>query len=547
MADFKITRFGGLLPRIHRQDLPVAMAQECVDVDLSRGVLRPFRTDKLVSEQGGKSLWTDGCCVITSGNCRTSFAHVYADCDWLVATELDDFGYPVVATREKACAGKWCRLGFPVDLPAPVAVNQGVVREDFNRELRQYVYTLVNEWGWESFPSDVSDVLVADNDVDVVVSGIPAAFDGWCVELVRVYCAVSGLDYGSSEQKEAEFLLVGEFDLGQTSFRHVAHSDYGDLLVSDEYAPPSDEMVSVCYAGNGQLGGIVGNELWLSEPLLPHAWNEKYRYGNFRGVPVRFLAGESVGYVLTTGFPAVVEMGSVPSEMGCRDISVIEESLPIISFQSAALYGGGCVYGSRDGLVFLSGTQARVFSLDFWTVEQWQLMKPWTLRGVVHDGWYFGCTDTVCFRLKVPDAIYEKVEVETLGHLSLSAAGWYRSDADVLFFVNESGVFEWNAGDDWKSFIWRSRLNVSGGYTAWAAYKIGLDFAPVSVRHIGQKRYTGALVGGDVVLGDKVVEDSRPHRLKVGYSGLMVDVEIRGKGEVFEYHVATSVSELGGR
>lgn len=47
------------------------------------------------------------------------------------------------------------------------------------------------------------------------------------------------------------------------------------------------------------------------------------------------------------------------------------------------------------------------------------------------------------------------------------------------------------------------------------------------------------------MLGDKTITDSRPHRLKAGYASLYFDVEITGKGEVWEYHIATSVAELG--
>lgn len=539
--DFKITRFGGLMPKVHAQDLSTVMAQECLDVDLSRGILSPFRTDKLIFRKPVNSFWTNGCCLAASANCRTSWA--IAHCGALVATELDGIKYPVI--RQNPCNGDWVRLSFPLDLVAPSVQVIGHVREDFNREIRQYVYTLVNQFG-ESAPSNVSDVVVTDNDLDVVLSGIPTTFDGYSVDSIRVYCAVSGLDYGAEKtEKQADFLMVGEISVDAGVFIHKAHTIYQDLLVV--HSPVSDCLVSVCSAGNGQLGGIVGCELWLSEPLNPTDWNEKYRYGNFKGQPVRFLANENIGYVLTTANPAIVFMNDAPSDVGCREIKIIEETLPIISFQSACLYAGACFYASKNGLVMIAGDLVRVISLDFWTAEQWQTMKPWTLRGVVHDGWYFGTTDTVTFRFKIPDNIHDKAEIESLTHLSIQAAYWFRADNGRLFYGNAGGVYEWNVGNAWKSFVWRSRLNVVGGYTAWSAYKLAVDFAPIHVTHTAYKYHRGQLVREPVILGDKQIYDSRPNRLKAGFSSVEIDVEMRGTGQVHEYHLATSVAELGTR
>lgn len=546
MADLKITRFGGLLPRIHEQDIGANMAQECVDVDLSRGTLKPFRTDLKVSDKSGAALWTDGCCFITSGSCRASFAKLHGDCCYVVST--GDGEYPMIAKLDDACIGEWCRLGFPCDLAAPNVQSLAALPEDFNREGRQYYYTLVNDFGQESMPSEISELLVCGNDGDVVISGLPAEFDGWCVSGLRIYCAVTGLDYGEGkEQHKAVFLQVGEVPLGVGSFVHKAHTVYGCVCETEEYAPPSECMHSIQYGGNGQFGALVRNELWLSEPLKPHAWNEAFRYGRFRGMPLRFLCGEKTGYVLTDAFPAVVEMESPCQTQGCRRVENLEETLPLVSYQSACLYNGSCFYASTDGLVMLTGNQARVVSLDFWTAEQWRMMNPETLRGAVHNGWYYGTSEQGSFRLKIPDTVHDKADVESLTELSVRPYAWARSDSDRLFFVDDGGVFEFAAGLDWKTFKWVGRLNVQPGFVNWSAYKVVHSFEPVYVKHTGYVFRRGALVRDSVVLGEHTFSDSRPHRLKVGFSTLEFDVEIQSKGEVREYAVATSVAELAQR
>lgn len=544
MASIRLSKFGGMMPRVHEMNLPDGMATHCVDVDLSRGVLQPFRTDKKITRTTGAAVYTDGCCVALSLDKCATFARVYADCDWLV--KADNTGVWVAKWQPENCDLAWCKLGFDVDLPAPSVQIVGTIAQDFNREMRQYYYTLANAHDWESEPSEPSELLVADNDLDVIISGLPTALpENVCADRVKIYCAVSGLDYGDDKPRESHFLQVGEVDLGATVFVHKAHDVYGDMCLTENYAPPPQGLHSVAYSDNGQLGGLCENELYLSAPFAPYAFPENYRYGNFKGKPIRLMISGSVGYVLTSEYPAVVELSSAPSEYGCRDIKIINTHLPIVSYRSAAVYHGGCVYGSRDGLVLLSGENARVVSLDFMTAEQWQLWQPETLRGAIVGGWYVGCTDTVAFRFKLPDNVFDQVDNWHLTQLSLQADNFHATHSGSLFFVNRAGVWAWNDGDDYKTFEWTGKLNAAQSYAAWTAYKLVVDYAPIHAVHYGYKRNKARLSPDRVTLGDKIVNDSRPKRLKVGYSELDFRVSLSGKGVVREYSIATSITDLG--
>lgn len=544
MPSFKLTKFGGLAPKHTQQNLHQAMAVVAEDVDLSRGTLRPWRTDKKVSDKTGASIFVDKCCYLASSNCKASFSRIDTDCCYLIASGVKD--YPVIQKKTEACYDHWTRLGFPVDLQAPNAQFLGALSQDFNQELRQYIYTLVDEFGLESAPSLPSEPIYAHNDQSVIISGLPTDFLTYSIGKVRIYCAVTPLDYGDPKAEyDAHFLLVDEVDFGVGSYVHQPHTVYGEECLTEEYEPPHDCITDLQYCGNGQIGGLVGTELWLSEPLKPHAFPETYRYGHFNGKPIRFLCGERAGYILTDEYPSVIEMESPCQSQGCRAITQLEEPLPIISYQSACLYNGACFYASKDGLVMLAGHQSKVITTALYTQDQWQALAPWTMIGVVHDGYYFGFTETHSIRFKVPDSIHEDVQIETLTTLTIKPKAVYRSDQDELFFATDDGIYQWNAGDSWKRFKWQGRLNTLPGYTAMTAYKLVQDFAETQVKHTAYKRHRSELVREPVILGDKTVIDSRPHRLKAGYSTLQFDVEITGTGEVLEYHIATSVTELG--
>lgn len=546
MPSLKLTQFGGIAPRQRPNNLHQAMAQVAEDVDLSRGTLRPWRTDKKVSGKTGKSIFVDHCCYLASDNCKASFSRIDTDCGFIVASGVKE--YPVIQKRQQACNENWQRLGFPMELAAPHAQFLGTLSQDFNQELRQYIYTLVDNFGFESAPSLPSNPIYAHNDQSVVISGLPTAFPTYSIEKVRLYCAVTQLDYGEQvkdQNAEAHFLLVDELDFGTGSYVHQPHTVYGEECLTEEYEPPHECMTDLQYCGNGQLGGLVGTELWLSEPLKPHAFPEAYRYGRFNGKPIRFLCSERAGYILTDEYPAVIEMESPCQSQGCRSISVLEEPLPIISYQSACLYNGACFYASLDGLVMLAGNQAKIVTASLYTQDQWQALAPWQMLGVVHNGYYFGFTENHAIRFKIPDSIHEETQIETLTTLSIRPTAVYRSDQDQLYFATRDGIYQWNAGQAWKTFRWVGRLNATPSYRAFTAYKVVQDYEPNHIRHTAYKRHRGEMVQEPIILGDKTVIDSRPHRLKAGYSTLFFDVEITGKGEVWEYHIATSVAELG--
>ena len=550
MPSIKITKFGGIAPRVQPQNLNESMAQVALDVDLSRTTLRPWRTDNKVSDKAGLSFYADGCCYLTANDCRASFAKIEGDCDFIVATGVMD--YPVVRKKDRNCNGDWRRLGFPDDIPAPTVQSFGAMDGTFNNETRHYFYTLISDFdglGWqESMPSPVSESVYCNNDFPVVIAGIPTNYPTYTISAIRIYCNVTQLDYGADKtEASGDFLLVAEVPIGTSVYTHEPHIDYGEACVTEEYAPPSYKMRDIAYCGNGQLGGLVDCELWLSEPRKPHAWNEAFRYSRFNGMPKRFLCGEKIGYILTDEYPSVIAMESPCTSAGCRSIVALEEPHPIISLNSACLYNGACLYATKDGLVMLSGAQSKVITAEHYTYDQWQAIKPWTMRGVVHDGYYFGATDDRTIRFKIPDSIHESATIEGLTELSIKPLAWYRSDQDRLFFMQPDGIYEWNVGMDWKEFKWQGRLSVMAGYTAISAYKLVHDYEPTHVVHIGYKRHRSEMVQEPVILGDKVVIDSRPCRLKAGYSTIDFDVTISGKGEVREYHIATSVSELGGK
>lgn len=557
MAELKLTRFTGLVPRLHKRNLPETSSVKCLDVDLSNGTLKPFRTNKKVSDKTGSYIFVDNCCYITSDNCRASVDIIEDECSIVVATGIKP--YPVQNLKLPACNNQWIRLGFPettkptaqsIDFaPKPHKVGD---HYDLAREVRQYFYTLVTclDSGsacQESLPSEPSDYVECHNQDDVVISGIlTEAPPEYKITSVRIYCAATMLDFEGKEQ-EAVFLEVGEVPFGTGTFVHKGGTDYGDECMTEEYDNLPDSASNLVYCNNGQLAALVGCELWMSEPFKPHAWPEAYHYGRFSGKPIRFLPTESVGYILTDSVPAIIEVESPCTSQGCRKVTQLQETHPIISYNSAATYNGSCFYATNDGIVMLQGVSSSVVTAPYFSRDDWLAIAPWTLRGTVHDGYYYGFTDVMSFRFKVPDNVHEQFEGSTLVELSDKPICVYRTKQDKLMLAFDDGVYEFDEGLEWREFQWKSKPYTAPGYTAFTAYKIVGDYTDFHVVHRLLKRQRDEMVDEAIVVGDHTTYDNKPRRLRAGYSTINFDVSISGKGEVTEYHIATSVNELGGQ
>ena len=555
MAELKLTRFSGLVPRLHPRNLPENSATKILDVDLSNGTLKPFRTNKKVSDKTGKYIFVDNCCYITSDNCKASVDIIEDECSIVVATGLGP--HPVQNLKSKACNNEWVRLGFPeTTTPTAQAIDfkplphQTGAHFDMAREVREYFYTLVTCLGegtacQESLPSEVSNLVECHNGDDVVVSNIlTTAPNGYKIDSVRIYCAVTMVDFDGREQ-EPVFLEVGEVPFGTGTFLHKARTGYGDECMTEEYDNLPDNAKNLVYCNNGQLAAIVGCELWLSEPFKPHAWPEAYRYGRFTGKPLRFIPTETTGYILTDSVPAVIEIESPCTSQGCRKITQLSETHPIISYDSAAAYNGACFYATNDGIVMLQGNASAVITAQYFSRDDWLAIAPWTLKGVVHDGYYYGFSDVMSFRFKVPDNVHEQFESSTLVELSDKPTAVYRTNQDRLMLAFDDGIYEFDEGLEWREFQWKSKPYIAPGYTAFTAYKIVGDYTEFHVVHRLLKRQRDEMVDEHIVVGDHMTFDNKPRRLRAGYSTINFDVAISGRGEVTEYHIATSVNELG--
>lgn len=532
-----IEKFGGIAPR-YSENLKFHMAEEAEDVDLSRFTLRPWREPLQVSNLIGQSIWHEDCCFLADQSCETSYAYKGLECTFLFATGMTGYPYPVIGKFED-CNLDICRLGFPCDLPPPTVVQTlpppPYVEGQTRFETVAYVYTLVDKYGNESMPSEISDFVDYYSGA-VFISGWPTNFSGYCVERIRIYRTQSEMTYGAetASNSTGNFFRVADLNILTPGVVDGGGIIEG-ALTTIEYGPPPDDLRQITYWREGQLAGLSGNRLVFSEQNRYHAWPDKYAV-MFHDKPLKFLSGRTTGFVLTDGHPAVVKMRHECKGSGCHDVYELEDSHPIISVRSAVVYNDHAVYASKDGLIMLSANgQAKHILAEYYSKDQWMALKPWTMFAAIHDGHYYGFFEDHAIRFRLPDGIYESQGDIALTTLSMRPISAYRSDNDELYLGFADGIYRWNAANTFMNYNWRSAKITMPGIVRMTAYKVCCTQSVIIDHWVN-----------DTLQHSFNVLNQYPQRLPLCAKGIDWNVQFSGQYEVSRYMLATSIADLAG-
>lgn len=444
--------FAGLAPR-HAQRPNSQFATIAHDVDLSGGTLKPWRTDRFIAVATGvvASFMLEDCCLQQYTECA-DVARVTLPC--LAYYRTGVAGYLEVS--ETGCGG-WCRPLAPCTLAAPSVVYGEMNQTEGKVIGRRYFYTLVDAFGNESGPSPASDLSVQAWDDEAVVAGFDVPGAPYCIAAINIYTtAPDGGGYETKEIPKDNFFLVGTIGASETMFIHrPADTQYGDAFIADEADEAPAGLTNIQWWGTNQLAGIADGKLYFSRRGAPGVWPASYALG-FLSPALRWQATERYGYVLTCGRPEVIDLQADCKDGRCHSVRPLEESLPLMGPRSVARWRDGVIYASVDGLVYIQGTRASILTRDLFTREQWLALQPQAMIGVVHDGHYFWSNALGTYRLKLPGNEHDPQGQDILTTLSVEASAWYEASDGRLYFADSVGIHEWNGGDTFGEYHWRS-------------------------------------------------------------------------------------------
>lgn len=450
--------FLGISRRLHETNRPKGFGVYALDVDFSRGTLKPLRNDRPLSVDTGNTVYLDNCCFKTYAEC-VRIVDDTVGCKRVFAVGVPGYDYPVQATPEEMCQDNWCRLGFDCVMPPPSVWYSGGASSD-KAIPRSYFYTYVNKYGEESAPSSPSEVVLKDWNASASLSGITSPPAELCVTKIRIYAMVPGMEAGQGAQPAGDsgYYLVGEIEAGDTTFSHNMASSptIGPMNMTEEYDAIPATAFDISHWGTNQLAFLSGDTIRFTEPWNYSVAPEKYKL-RLSDNPLRLLTTSRYAYVLGCGSAEVIDVSLDCDQGGCKGLSLATDRYPLIGVQSPATYGNSVIYATNEGIVALEGVNSSILTKDVLTRDQFLEMHPHTMRGVVHNGYYYGATDTHTFRL----AINNQSQAESFSYLSIRPKAFYVTKDNRLIYTDEDGTWEFGEGDGVRPYVFETQHTVS--------------------------------------------------------------------------------------
>jgi hypothetical protein len=345
-----------------------------------------------------------------------------------VSVAADDFwieglrAYPFVDVWSDADGAPGTDLftiegGFAWELAERDGVSYDSIATDI--ESRVYVYTFVSELGEEGPPSPASDIVTIPTAGDVLVGGFdtpPSTKRN--ITHMRIYRATTG-----SDQTVFQFVaeIADPFDDYNDTILDI---DLGELLQTESWEPPPEDMIGIKALPNGGMAGFFGKTVCLAEPYFPHAWPPEYQIAVDHDVVGLGIVPNGVA-ILTKG-PVYIAAGDHPRAMSLRHFT---DSQSCLSKRSIANTMDGVLYSAPDGLAFVGSSGFKLVTEDYVAKREWQAsFAPTSIKGFWHDQKYFGFQTTggFVFDPNDPSIGLSTIDVTVTG-------GFLDSENDVLY------------------------------------------------------------------------------------------------------------------
>lgn len=541
MLDFSLYEFFGIVPRLRGKQLPPSYATVARDIDLTHGVLQPFREPLKVSDKtAGSRLVSYGCDIFTFDEC-VDVAEWLPDCPRLYITGRVD--YPEVATVDKGRLS-YRRLGVPRP-PAPPLVSATPAPEDSDKARAvAYVTTFVNSFGEESAPSLPSTDVVIDDGQSVSVTFEYGPSIEYDVKAIRVYRRDTGFRIGAEKEQTlaTHWYLIGETPIDSiqiTDTTLVKEVGYG-LTSLEVREPPANLKNITSIRDTAMLVGSSGNKLLFSENLQPYNFPIAQEMTLDDNIVALGSQGNSI-FVATDGYPYRLVADAGCDKRDCRQIVKYDQPMPMINChigQGSVVTPFGMVYVSADGLVLLSDNDSpSVITSDTLSADDWRKLAPHTMRLAYHKGALFIVSDVASFIFWVDSSTYKDTKHKRLVTISDTPIDMVGTRQGELLLMTTEGVFQWNAGEKLRPYLWVSE-DIDANFL-YAITRIRLNVLSAGVECALESKH--GEVSRRFATGDTIIPFTRLGRHK------NFNIRIEGIGEVTELEVGVSKLDMGGR
>ena len=246
-----------------------------------------------------------------------------------------------------------------------------------------------------------------------------------------------------------------------------------DILETNEYDPPPSNLRGIIAAQNNILVGFDGNQLYFSEPNVPHAWPAKYALTfEYDIVGIASVGGYIL--VLTEEYPYQVS-GNNPATMAYARIDTL---YPCLSKRSIVNMGYGVAYVTYGGLAVYNPAGGMDLITKF--VHDWdtwpEAVDLTNVTGRFYNGKYFGSDGTASFIFERDDRIggfFVQINYKF-------TAAWYDPRSNDFYYIadNLGNLYEWDkTTQPLSAGEWKSKTIVTKDFLNLGAARIVADYA----------------------------------------------------------------------
>ncbi len=394
-------------------------------------------------------------------------------------------------------------LAVPQPTTAPaVTLNTDGSSGDAVRQ--SYVFTWVNDIGWESAPSlpTLGPAAKVGAILDLsTAESVPAGNYG--VNRIRWYRTqrIAGTD-------EADFRFIREYAYGAGGMQDDARA-LGAVLASETWLPLPVDATWLTTCWNQFAAALVGKAVRFCEPNYVYAWPIEYEYV-LAAKPIAQAAFAQRLLVLTEAGGELFQSDN-PANMDQKPMA-----LAIIVSQRSLVVGEYfCIWAAKDGLWYYGTDGYRNLTAGSMTSEQWAGLVPSTICGaycalgdrVLYVGFYNdGTLKGFAVDLSNPDGIYFLDK----GY----AAAFWDPLLRALFVLDGTTIKQWDAGAAMMTATFVGKVNRQVAVTEAEWVEVVAEGTPnVKVRIDGVQRLDRALSIGE-------------HRMPNGAAGRDYQLEV---------------------
>jgi hypothetical protein len=547
-----IDDFKGIAPKIPSDLLAEGFAQSAVNVRLERGLLESFKglAPAAVSVPStARSLfhYMDGYW-FSSTDPDVTFADAQKISDPFHYAVIADTLFPKITRYQLAIASSpypasAFRLGViqpQIPLSATPQLREGSETWEADPEVdiptfTSYRYSIVDGFDREgalSPPSPLISFYPKNQFNALVIPAVsaPASYymTGAKVRIYRVNPSDGG---GYQFVMEVPYSVIA----GATASDMLADDMLGLPPETEDWYEPPDENTELNPGGplrnltpmpGGFFLGSSGDELCASVIDAPHAWPYRQSIGEkIQGIAVMGNAA----VVATTGAPFVVQ-GVDPSAM---QPTKLNSNQACISPRSVVSIGDAVIYASPDGLVAVSGYDAKVITSPIISKEEWQRdFDPTQIHAYYYEGKYIFFNNTKGYVLRVDGGL-------ALTELGFTASAGYSDLAEDKLYLMVGGtlrVFEGSASR--MTYNWRSKVYRFDWPTSMACIRVNAMAYPVSLNLHCRKP------NGLMKIVPVTVSKNETKMLPAGFSYTELFIEIVSDQTVKTITLATDKSEI---